>query len=203
MKPRDRVFASLNREPFDRHPIKHLAVTEVEDQLRDYFGVKTHSEVLDHLGDDFREVMPVYRGPDFGILNDNGHVLSTSSLWNKTVAQSLDNEAKSIAEIKSVEELNQLDYPSPDWFDFSSLEYQCRQFSDYALILDYCGLDFINGISGLRGYEQTLMDIATRDQVFLELVQRRFEYCYEHYEKSLSAANGAIDFVHVADDFGT
>ena len=46
MKPRDRVRASIERKPFDRLPIKHLAVHEVDAMLYRHFGVNTLDALL-------------------------------------------------------------------------------------------------------------------------------------------------------------
>lgn len=203
MKPRDRVLASIDRKPFDRHPIKHLATTEVEDHLRKYFGVKTHNEVLDKLGDDFREVTVEYKGPEVGNLTGDEHGIYAANVFSQTLRHFGDGSKEPLSKIKSISELKNITFPSLDWFDYSGLKKQCDEHSDYARIFDYCGLDFINSTSSVRGYEQTLMDIATQEPVFMELIERRFEFFYQHYEKALTAAEGGIDFIHVADDIGS
>ena len=203
MKPRDRVFASIDRKPFDRHPIKHLAVTEVEDWLREYFGVETHNEVLDHLGDDFREIIPEYCGPDLGNLIGDEHGIYAQVVWGRSVRQEVEGKILSLAKVKSIDELNLVQFPSTDWFDYSTMERQCREFTDYARIFNYCGMSFINAVSGVRGYEQTMIDIAIRDPVYIELVERIFKFFCRHFEDALVAGAGAIDFVHLGEDFGS
>jgi len=58
MKPSVRVQAALARRTFDRPPIKHLAVAEVDRRLSEHFGVRREADLLDCLGHDFREIRP-------------------------------------------------------------------------------------------------------------------------------------------------
>ncbi|MBE7559808.1 hypothetical protein HS125_13035 [bacterium] len=66
------------------------------------------------------------------------------------------------AGIHELAELDRSHFPSADWFDFSTLRQQCQVVRrEFAVIFGTPGdLDFINGISRLRGMEQVLMDMA-------------------------------------------
>lgn len=87
MKPRDRVLAALARGSFDRLPIKHLAVADVDRRLSAHFGVRREEDLLDRLGHDFREIRPVYRGPDFGPMESEHGVISGTVLYGSLLAQ--------------------------------------------------------------------------------------------------------------------
>jgi len=79
MEPRDRVRAALARGAFDRLPIKHLAVAEVDRRLSEHFCLRHEADLLDRLGHDFREIRPVYRGPDFGPMDSEHGIISGSA----------------------------------------------------------------------------------------------------------------------------
>lgn len=204
MKPRDRVMASLEHRDFDRLPIKHLAVAEIDQMLFKHFQIDDFHELLDRLGHDFRDVGPEYRGPNLEHLESaHEHGIVSAEVWHTSVMRAFPNAKTPLANVSSVSELNDLPWPSVDWFDYSSLKEQCLKYSDYARILGYCELDFIHGCNVLRGDEQILIDMYTKDPILLELLKQKFEYAYEHIKRALEAADGLIDLVHVADDFGT
>ncbi len=54
-----------------------------------------------------------------------------------------------------------------------------------------------------RGVEQTLLDIALEDPVYLRLVEIRHEFYMRYVARILEAASGRIDLVLCGDDFGT
>jgi uroporphyrinogen decarboxylase len=100
--------------------------------------------------------------------------------------------------------LNQFDFPTADWIDYSMIEVDCQQLDGYAIVTGTPGvLDFINGISHSRGLERVLMDIGTGDPVYLALLERKFEYHYMMTERTLQASGGLIDIVQTGEDLGT
>ena len=202
MIPRARVLASVERREYDRIPIKHLAVGEVDEMLLRHFGLKEHYDLLDTLGHDFREVGPRYCGPKMGDSVSEEGVIS-ASVWGFAIRSQRPGAEYPLAEATAVSDLDRFSFPTPEWYDYSTMAEQCNQHSNYARILGYCEGDFINSISSLRSYELVLMDIATRDPAYLELVHRRFEFMYEHLRRGLEAAEGQIEFVHFGDDLGT
>ena len=179
MKPRERVLACIDRKPFDRIPIRHLAEDEINERLYDYFNIPrgSYDELLDAVGDDFRSIAPVYCGPA--------------------------GNPPPVAHIKSPDEIPDDIFPYAEWFDYSGVRAMCEKYKDYAKIAGYCEFDFINTISFCRGFEQVLMDIAERNPVYIKLVKIRAERTLKYLENTLRAANGGIDIVHFGEDLGT
>lgn len=94
--------------------------------------------------------------------------------------------------------------PIPGWYDYSGLAAQCREAQGYAVVYGWPGnVDMINGTSFGRGFEQTIIDIATEDPAGLRIMERRLEFCHEQTRRALEACGGAIDIVWIGDDFGT
>jgi uroporphyrinogen decarboxylase len=108
-----------------------------------------------------------------------------------------------LKDICRIDELKSVRLPSPDWYDYSGILAECQKHEGYAMITGRPGyVDFINGIGFARGVEQVLVDIATEDRVFLRLVDQRFEFFFEKIRRTLEAAQGRIDVVHMGDDLG-
>jgi len=198
MRPRDRVLAALAHTTADRLPIKHLAVAEVDRRLADHLGATSPEDLLDRLGHDFREVRPAYRGPEFGAMDSEHGVISGTVMGHAIRAQ----RPHGLTEATAVGDLVGVSFEFADWYDYDSLPAQCAAAADYATILGYCEGDFINGLSGLRGYEQVLMDIGLAEPVYVELVERRFRAVFDHLERGLAAGGGRVDFVHFGEDLG-
>jgi uroporphyrinogen decarboxylase len=50
--------------------------------------------------------------------------------------------------------------------------------------------------------EEVMIDMALDNEVFIELMEARFDFYYEMHRRTLEAAGGLIDFVHVGEDLG-
>ena len=184
MKPIERVYACIERKPFDRIPIRHLAEPEINDKLYDYFNIipGNYDELLDALGDDFRSIRPEYCGP--AVLSHSGKPLP-------------------VKDTETPDDIPDDIFPKPEWFDYSGVRAMCEKYKDYARIAGYCEFDFINSISFVRGFEQVIMDIAERNPVYTELVKIRAERTHKYLENILQSADGGIDIVHFGEDLGT
>ena len=202
MKPRERVSASIERKNFDRLPIKHLAVGEIDEMLCRHFGVDEYNELLDALGNDFRDVGPRCLDPDLAAEGEKyGDIAAV--IWNRFFKLQRPGVEFPLSEISTMDDLARFEFPEPDLYDYSVFEEQCRRYDNYARMLGYCALDFLNGLGNLRGFDRLFLDIGLRDPVFLELVERRFWFMYEYLKCSLEAAKGQIDLIHLADDLGS
>ena len=160
------------------------------------------------MGSDFRGVSPVYAGPE---RRKGADGTWAEGLWGE-VCSSRHNDSGvyqdvihlPYAGIENVAQLDKIAFPSADWFDYSGIRKQCSALSGYAVFINGAGaLDFLNGIGRCRGQEQVLLDVATEDAVFIELVERRFHFFYQMIERTLQAANGLVDLVWVGEDLGT
>jgi uroporphyrinogen decarboxylase len=204
LKSRDRVLGSVERGSFDRLPIKHLAVFEVDELLSQRLQTETYDELLDAVGHDFREVGPAYRGPPMEGLRGGGeHGIISGVVWARAVQEQAPGAGLPLSTASSVSDLDRFTFPSTDWFDYSRIREQCLTYDAHARILGYCEMDFVNGLSGQLGFERVFLGIGARDPMFLELVARRFQFVHEHLRKGLEAGDGLIDFVHLGEDLGS
>jgi uroporphyrinogen decarboxylase len=211
---RQRVLSSLAREGYDRIPIRHEAEPPVNTQLMAFLGVSDEVSLLERLGDDFRSIQPVYRGPAPRLFPDGSMELPwPTKPWPVGARfKYMDVVGGSYAEaiylpfegITDPDELKRFTFPSPDWFDYSTIKAQCQRWSDHARVHGRAGvIDLINGVSQCRGMEEVLIGIATEDPVLLALMDLKFNFHYEMVERVLQAADGLIDVVHCGEDLGT
>jgi uroporphyrinogen decarboxylase len=207
MNHKERVLNALDHRGYDRIPVKHEATPEINQSLMEHLGVTDSEGLLERLGDDFRNVAPVWSGPELRTWPDG----SWEGWWgerykNISFGAGVYPEAVYLpfADVADAAELQRYRFPRADWFDYDSIKDQCDQNADYAIVFGSAGQpDFINGIARCRGVEKVLFDIAMEDPVFLALMEQRYEFFYEMTERALRAAKGLIDIVHFGEDLGT
>jgi uroporphyrinogen decarboxylase len=166
-----------------------------------------HDKFMDRVGEDFRRVEPRYIGPELSHPEDG----TFEGLWGERYryaslgwGEFVEDIYRPFADVKTVDELEQFRFPSPDWYDYSGVEALCDKYGSYAIYTGDAGHgDFINGNAFCRGVEQTLIDIAMVDPVWVKLCELRCEFFFEKLRRTLEAANGKIDLVYVGDDLGT
>jgi uroporphyrinogen decarboxylase len=197
----------LEKTGYDHLPVKHEGTPEINQALKDHFGLRTHEQLLRMLGDDFRYVEPIYRGPPLRTFPDG----SCEGYWGERYryvafegGRYLEASFLPFAGVDDPARLDRGRFPSAAWFDFSSLKEKCQSWKgEFALCFGSAGdMDFINSIARARGVEQVLMDLAMGDPVFLTLMDARFRFYYELHEQALRAAGGLLDIMHVGEDLG-
>ncbi|MHB1653861.1 MAG: uroporphyrinogen decarboxylase family protein [Desulfitobacteriaceae bacterium] len=206
MNHKERVLSSLSYNGYDRLPIKHGATPEINKQLFQYFKVNDYENLLNAVGDDIRKIEPLYVGPELQRHPDG----SWDGLFGERYADITFGHGSypeavylPFKDIEDVKELERLRFPSADWFDYSTIVEQCKKYSDFAIVFGSAGhMDLINGVARCRGVEQVLIDIALEDPVYLELINRRFEFYYEMHKRVLEAAHGCIDIIYIGEDLG-
>ena len=209
MSSRERVLSSCKRKGYDRIPVKHEGTPEVNQMLREYFGLKNDEQLLLVLGDDFRYVRPKYCGPEIKKYSDGtfegyfGERYTFAKFEGGEYLESVYKPYKGVLELKDLDESH---FPKSEWFDYSNILEDLRKIHDrgFSTCIGQAGdINFINGISDTRGMEQVMMDLIDNNPVFLRIMEARFDFYYEKHEKMLKEGRGLIDFAHIGDDLGT
>lgn len=208
MTSRERVMSAVNRSGYDRIPVKHEGTPEIDRMLMNYFGLTNHEQLLRVLGSDFRYVEPVYIGPELRTFPDGsieGYFGERYKYVNFEGGKYLEASYLPYAGIETLDNLDRSHFPSAAWFDYSTIRPQCEKLAEQDLAI-CCGtagdMDFINSIARCRGTEQVLIDLIEDNEVYLAIMEARFEFFYEQHRSMLEAAGGLIDFTHVGDDLG-
>jgi uroporphyrinogen decarboxylase len=187
--------------------VHHQAVPEINRLLAQRLGVSSPEDLLGAIGCDLRFVWPTYKGPELRRFSDGTY----EGLWGERYSD--EHNSSGVFQdvvylphkaISTISDLDELPNPSPDWFDYSDVQERCRSVREFAVAINGPGtLDFLNGIGRTRGQEQVLVDVATENPVFLELVERRFAFYYAVTERMLQAADGLVDIVWAGEDLGS
>jgi uroporphyrinogen decarboxylase len=207
MTSRERVLTACRHEQPDRAPIQTYLTPEIHARLQEHFGDR---DVLEALGVDFRAVGAPYRGecrPGPGLPGqaDSYDEWGTGYCLQENPAGGAYSEARELglAQIRTLEEVEDYPWPSPDDYDYSVLPSACEAVADYAVCYGGAGIpDILNGVSRGRGMEQVMVDIATQDPVGVAIIDRRVEHYYEYCRRGLEAAGGKVDILCLGEDCG-
>ncbi|HBG26212.1 MAG: hypothetical protein A2Y10_08940 [Planctomycetes bacterium GWF2_41_51] len=207
MTPRERVKAAFAFEQPDCTPCDYFGTPEIHAGLMKHFGISSISQIYDCLQTDIRYVNPPYIGPKQPKYDD-GSIIDIWGIIKKPMPNEYGEYAEPVnlpfAKWQTVEEAENYNWPSPDWYDYVAIPALCEQYPDHAIATGSFGVqDFINQVAYGRGVEQVLIDIATENPVYMFIVQKRRKFFFEHIERILKAAKGRIDLVLCGDDFGT
>ncbi len=209
MTSRERVISTCRRKGYDRISIKHEGTPEINQVIKDYFGLKNDEQMLAVLGDDFRYVEPSYTGPELKKFPDGsveGYFGEHYIYKQFEGGRYLESVYLPFKGILKVEDLDRSHFPKAEWFDYSTIYEQAKALreNDFAVCMGTAGdMDYINGISRARGMEQVLMDLMDGNRVYLEIMEAKFKFYYGMHERILQEGKGLIDFAHVGEDLGT
>ncbi|MFO7636620.1 MAG: uroporphyrinogen decarboxylase family protein [Clostridia bacterium] len=206
MNAKQRFYDTVEYRLEGRPATKYYGTPEIHRDLMEHLGVSSVEEIRRILGDDFRGVSPKYIGPELKKYEDgsweglHGERYVNYSFGHGTYPEPVYLPFK---DIEDPETLKDFVFPTADWYDYSSVEEDCDRLSSYAIAIEGAGTpDFMNGIARYRGVEQVMLDVATQDPVYLELVEKRFSFLHEKSRRTLEAGRGKIDILGLGEDLG-
>lgn len=219
MTPRERVLAAIHHREPDRVPVNYLGTPETDAKLREHFDITPPGDVrpgdmvdndwdlLARLGGDLRTLRLHYTGSPLARFED-GRVQNYWGVIKRPVRNGTGLFMESCylpwAGFESMSDVEKYPWPDPVSFDYADLPRQCRECEPYGIIYGWPGNgDLINGTAFARGFELTILGIATDDPVTLACMERRFEFHHEQSRRALEACHGRVDILWIGDDFGT
>lgn len=212
---RERALTAINHQEADRVPIDFWAVPEIMDRLQRHYGMSDEETLLQYVGVDFR----VLRGPSYIGLEMRRHADGTvQDLWGvrrrmvtfgegekrgsyKELAFSPLDSATTVREIETYS-----GWPSPDWWDYSTIAEECAHSSGYCVVYAGDRLDRTAQLKTamyLRGIEQIMIDLVQNPALVECMLEHINAYYLEYNRRVFEAAQGRIDIFMMGDDFGT
>ena len=209
MNSKERVLRSLAHQQTDRVPFMYRDVPEVRARLKKDLNMASDEELFCFLDIDFRWVEPVYIGKPLSLPSGNKKDIwgvewkytrfsDGAGYWNEV--------AHPLADGSEPEQLEEYPWPSINDWDFSTLEKECDQFSDYAIMTAPGPASpgiLQTPIQPLIGNERSFTEPLMNPDFFQKLIDKILEFQLEFIERMVEAAKGKIDFFRIGDDFGT
>jgi len=204
MTPRERILASLRRQPVDRLPTDIWATPEIWQRLYDHFGVTTEIEVYDHLEiDGIPIITPPYIGPP--LRREDGLRFNEWGMASRVQDYGAGDYNEEVvfplAEAETIADIDAYEWPSPDWYDYAALPKLAQAFPGRAVQCGYTAMFFFH--NRLRGLELSLMDPLLRPEFTRHLLARLSDFFDAYHRRCFEAARGVIDITQVTDDFGS
>ena len=215
MNSKERVTKILTHQKADRLPWDYWADPAVTDRLLTHFGFREVEQLYRHFEIDFRYLYgPSYAGQELKKFEDG----SVSDLWGvprKTITVEQGNwkwNYKHVVRspLESAESVQEIDrypnWPSPDWWDYTTLAADCEKYKEYCLVNAGDRLDRtaqLKPMMYLRGMEQTYIDLVLNPEIVEAIVSHIREYFLAYNRRVFEATKGKLDIFMMGDDFGT
>jgi uroporphyrinogen decarboxylase len=228
---RQRVLTALSHQQPDRTPVDLLAVPEIWSQLLSHFKTENREEVLRALHVDCRRVsydsyaVPPEHITAGGTVDWTDHPARTTTervyrlrkderlmdIWGarRRLAAHPFGTYEELAEFplakaETMGDLAAYQWPTPDWFNFTQLpaELQYLDSAGEVHIRYRIGSMFETAWS-LRGFEQTLIDLAESPDMPGYVMDRILEVHLANLDAVVKATNGRLDMVYYYDDLAS
>ena len=213
MTPKERVLSAINRERLDRIPCDYWGTQEITDKLKKHFGAEKNLDLWKRLGIDkiivltpptFWEspVTDYYVGPCLADNEDIWRVRCRPKSYADGSGVYQEMCYSPLRDLGTIEEVGaNYTFPEADWFDFSTIEKECRKYPENAIECGYASPFFM--YSNIRGLEKSLIDLTANKEYAHYVIDRICDFLYSFHERLFEAGNGLIDIAEVTDDFGT
>ncbi|HIE29597.1 TPA: hypothetical protein EYP66_20190 [Candidatus Poribacteria bacterium] len=217
MSPRERVLAAINLETPDRTPCDCWAEPPTLNHLLAYTGLKDEERLLSELSVDIRHL---------GVSTIGERSDSYSYAGNRDDAPLLEREIGdgvyqnfwgeryvyqntkwgpyrqdlpgALADAKSIEEIEEFPWPTPDIFDYSGLKEQCSLLEQYAIIYGFADIWQRPGL--VRGWENMFLDLVDHPDWVHFLCRKFTDFYLEDYTRAMEASEGKIDIFLILSD---
>jgi len=206
MNSKERVITAAKRGKGDRVPLDIWYTIEVRDMLMKHFSTKTESELWKRLHlDKIVHISPDYIGPQPREFKDGTSEVPPwryrvkkvnygPGVYEETVWRPLQDAAR-------VEDLEKYEWPTADWYDFSTVEKKCDQWPEFAILGGYFSPFAVH--NDLRGLEQSCIDLVAEPEMTEFMLDKIREFHWDYLCRLIEAGKGKIDITEVTDDFGS
>jgi uroporphyrinogen decarboxylase len=200
MNPKERWQAVLQRQKPDRVPFDFWGTPEIVFALMNHLGCESYKDLMKALHVDFVvSVLPGYIGPalpeGMDIFGCKGQAVKfqTGEYW-ETISFPL-------AGYQTVEEIEaKYAWPDPDWWDYSDISKQIKDYEDYPIAGG--GSEPFLIYKNLRGQEQAMIDLVENPDIVHFCLDKLFELAYQNTLRILEAIPGKVTYCYVAEDLG-
>ena len=201
MTSRERVLSALRHEQPDVVPRDFWAEPPTWNRLLTYSGVRRKEELLDRLAVDVRHL----EAP--GIPEREIAKGVFQNFWGERFVQQatpwgpMRQDMKgALAEAQSLSQLEDFDWPTPDFIDRSTLPKQCLELEHRALVYGFA--DVWQRPALVRGWEEFFVDLIERPAWAHYLCRKFTDFYLEDYTRAAEITRGRIDLYLLISDLG-
>ena len=195
MNSRERIKAIVAGKPADRCGLwLGNPLPEALPAFHAYFGTSTEEELRQLLHDDFRWYhacsAPVYKHPEGKPIFD---------LKRKGECH---GEAGPFAECEDVRQVEDFEWPNPDYLDFSELLRQLAGVGDFYRASGFWST-FFHDVSYFFGVENYFIKMHTHPEIVHAVTRHVVDFYLEANHRFFTQAGDLVDAFFFGNDFGT
>lgn len=208
MNSRQRVRMAIAHKKPDKIPVAFEAVGTVVEKLMKHYGFSDYSELIEKYDVDIVPTQPQYCGPSLkSYVNSKGQLVRQSYWGYEETIHKTEVDEYPITTyfplngIDSIEEIDNYQFPDPDWFDYSPITETCKKYPDKAIIVGHEGPFQI--VTYLMEMDRFFILMLDEPEVAQYLLDKIVNFELEYYKRIFEAGNGRIDILRPHDDYGT
>jgi uroporphyrinogen decarboxylase len=208
MTSKERTLTALSRQEPDRVPINYFANPGIDRRLKEHFGLGPDDDLglREQLHVDILNFAPEYAGPELHAPVEGRKIneIGIRTRWVGHASGGYWDFCDFPLSEATGDDFDRWPLPDPEDYDPSKLLATCRSHPDKFLALGHPGVgDILNTTGMLAGVESVLVLLAEEDEGFFRFVDRLLAIQLGWIERTLDAANGAIDMLWMGEDLGT
>jgi len=216
MTGRERILATMAREPTDRFSFDFSYTAEMKKKLMAAFEAADYQDFLEKIGND--TIDACFKVKPHAIGSYYNHLFSRKTekgcfidnwgvTWKRCDTDSgdifYDVVDFPLKNAKTIKEIEEFPWPDPaDDFDFSSVREGILRNNDKFAVAGGTAAVFDDSWR-MRGMEQLLMDMAINPELAKLLLSKVCGYWLKFARLLLEAADGKIDIMWTRDDLGS
>lgn len=209
MNSKERVLCTIELEKADKVPMDFAANEGTLNKIYRRLKVNSYKEVLKTFHVDILDIRgiidPVYQGPvpeeravGNGVKQDfwgmKTKIMQTASGPEEMYVDFI------FQDVSDIEEMEQHYWPQVNWFDFSNIAKRLKPWQDFAIMAS--GASVFQHPTFLRGFNNLLMDMLTNQELAGCLMDKFTDFYVSYFDRLITAADGQIDILRIADDIG-
>jgi len=199
MTSRERVLLAFDHREPDRVPCWCGASTEFWAKAKGELRLEDEG-LRRRLGDDFRRVFSVYRGPERALPAGTTYcspfgVERSGIGYGQPVTHPLKNA--------TLGELREYPWPDPDWMEVSAVRTEARRCGGEFAILGGEWAPFWHDAIDLVGMEGLYFRMYDEPEFVTELFTRIVDFYWEVSRRTFESAGEAIDIFFIGNDLGS
>lgn len=210
MNSKERVRRAIQHQEVDRVPATMWCVETEWDRLKKHFQEDDIYKIMEKLDIDTRIMwLPPYIGPELPVITgptgekEYTHPFGWRYIkkWNG-VEFNEDRVFYPLAHVETMEQLNAFqNWPNPDHFDYEAVKRFCDKYQDKAIRVGWPGP--YQTFTFLYPAEELYVMMVEDPDLLTAMLDRYNAVVMEIYERMFEAADGGIDYLWCADDYGT
>lgn len=207
MDSRERVLLAINHREPDRVPLDTWMTDDGREMLRRHFGLpperdpyeRWHGGLLERFHVDLRHPQLPYIGPPLRTFEDGSW--ETEWGFRRKGLYAGVSITHPLGQATTVQEILDLPFPDPGWYDYTGLRRYCETHRQYAL----CGgswSPFMTQACHLMGMDRFMLNLYDAPELVAALLHRLVDFHVEVSERMFAAAPGYFDLLFIGDDYG-